>query len=248
MQIQRRELPMNIIGAILNRTGLVKLSPAVFLHIPKTAGTTIVNLAQRHYGCARVSSHGDFVGVQAEELANKDFVSGHFGYEFASKIMPGRFSFTFLRDPIERIVSSYYFCQTRDPNEFPEYKLAQENSLERYLELTLESKQGVWNRQCMLLAQGWVNEKDLSDEELVRQAILHLDTFSYVGFTETFDQDSRIITSKLGMMFTDRGKRSNVTPNRPDVKSLPVATKNLLDRVSELDRQVYDHAWSHRTR
>jgi hypothetical protein len=35
--------------------------PALFLHIQKTAGTTMVTLAQQHYGRENVASHGDFV-------------------------------------------------------------------------------------------------------------------------------------------------------------------------------------------
>ena len=234
---------MSISGIILNRTGLLKLKPAVFLHIPKTAGTSIVHLARWHYGRANWCSHGSFINKSPNEFIKTLFVSGHFGYEFASQFMQNRYSFTFLRDPVERILSSYYFCLTRDPNEFPEYKLAQENSLDRYLELTLESKRlGVWNCQTRLLAHSWKSVPDFTECELVDMATRHLHEFSHVGFTETCDRDMKYIASALGMVGVKRLNRSNATKNRAKFGELPSYTKKLLERVSELDKHVYEYA------
>ena len=35
--------------------------------------------------------------------------------------MDKRYSFIFLRNPIERVLSYYYFCKSRDPKEFEIY-------------------------------------------------------------------------------------------------------------------------------
>ena len=90
--------------------------PALFLHIQKTAGSSIVDLARQAYGSDEVVSHGDFFlqpapssldalvdakGDGSREFADHAFISGHFGFGFAQPMMQGRYSFTFLRDPIE---------------------------------------------------------------------------------------------------------------------------------------------------
>jgi hypothetical protein len=238
---------MSIAGIILNRMGMVKLKPAVFLHIPKTAGTSIVRLARRHYGRANWCSHGATIGRESEEFKKKRFVSGHFGYDFARPLMLNRYSFTFLRDPVDRILSFYYFCKTRDPNEFPAYKLVHENSLDRYLELAIESKQiPVWNFQARLLAYSWEYLPEYTEDELVDMAIRHLGEFSHVGFTETFDHDVEKIVSGLGIVGVKRLNKSNVTRDRAIYGELPSNIKKLLERASELDRRVYDYAWAHR--
>jgi len=226
----------------INRLGIVKPKRAVFLHIPKTAGTSIVDLARLHYGQKNICSHGDFMGIEAASLIATPFVSGHFGYEFARELMPGRYSFTFLRDPIERTISFYYFCQTRNPDEFEEYRIAQENSLSRYLEMAIESKQlDSWNNQTRLLAHSRESASKFSETELLSLAKLHLDDFSYIGFTESFEQDSGVVARAMGMGPKQAG-HSNVTPKRVSVDELTSNTRRLLEKVNELDIELYQYA------
>jgi len=44
-----------------------------------------------------------------ESLSDVPVISGHFGYGYANKLMKDRISFTFLRDPVERVLSLFYF-------------------------------------------------------------------------------------------------------------------------------------------
>jgi hypothetical protein len=83
--------------------------PAIFLHIQKTAGTSIVDLARRHYGNENMTSHGDHLEgfkqfplkdkfFETERILSKyeatPFISGHFGYDFSKPFMNVRYSFT----------------------------------------------------------------------------------------------------------------------------------------------------------
>ena len=82
----------------------VELMPALFLHIQKTAGTSIVSAAREHCGDANMITHGDYMSRTSEELADVPFISGHFGYDFARQLMGERYSFTFLRKPVDRVL------------------------------------------------------------------------------------------------------------------------------------------------
>ncbi|MCH7920168.1 MAG: sulfotransferase family 2 domain-containing protein, partial [Planctomycetes bacterium] len=113
----------SILNHILKREGPQR-PRVLFLHIQKTAGSSIVELARDHYDKS-VISHGDFGGHKPEDFQDVAFVSGHFGYEFARPLMSDRYSFTFLRDPVDRVLSFYYFCRRMDSNEFEIYSLAQ---------------------------------------------------------------------------------------------------------------------------
>lgn len=68
-----------------------KLRPALFLHIQKTAGTSIQGMARKHYGNQNAVSHGDFAQLGVRGCQEKPFVSGHFGFEFAKRLRAGRF-------------------------------------------------------------------------------------------------------------------------------------------------------------
>ena len=126
--------------------------PAIFVHIQKTAGTSMVDLFRRHYQEKQIISHGDYLsGVEhfsfnfwkinrkvISDFHNIRFLSGHFGYDFAKQFMPSRYSFTFLRDPVERVLSFYYFCRTRDPHEYDIYRLCHELTLDEFLKKGME--------------------------------------------------------------------------------------------------------------
>lgn len=113
--------------------------PAPFLHIPKTARTTLMEIAAQHYGDRNCLSHSDYMKYPLKNYRDVPFISGHFDYAIAGHLPNGRSFFTFLRDPIERVLSFYSFCRTRNPDKFDIYRIVQSNSLDRFLEMALES-------------------------------------------------------------------------------------------------------------
>lgn len=227
------------------------LKPALFLHIQKTAGTSIVELAVKHYGEANVCSHGDFLGRRPSDFSSIPFVSGHFGYDFARTLMPSRYCFTFLRDPIDRILSYYSFCRQQDPAEFWIYKLAHERDLESFLNLGFESPMGkacLWNQLTWQLAHGYGKQDnrsivDFESEELISLATEHLNDFDYIGFTESFETDKSNILRALGIS-DDSLVIANQSGRRISSGELRSTTKHLLARLTELDRHVYEIARS----
>jgi hypothetical protein len=225
--------------------------PALFLHIQKTAGTSIVHLARQFYG-EGITSHGECWGRNPEELKHIGFVSGHIGYHFARPLMENRYAFTFLRDPAERILSMYYFCHGRNPDEFEIYQKARELDLVGFLEAGLTDhcvRKNIWNNQVWQLAHGYAHLDDRSiedfgDAELLELAKTHLAQFSYVGFTETFDADAAVILRALGLPKVKRMPRMNASPERPEGKALSSEIKARLDELTVLDRALYDYAWT----
>src|SRR5678815_920877 len=135
--------------------------PAIFMHTQKTAGTTMTEAVRRHYRSDFVS-HGDYLKRDAASLKKTTFISGHFGFEYSRQFMDGRYSFTFLRDPVERILSLYYFSRTRNPAEYPIYRAAHERAK----------------------AIG-----DFTAAQILERAKTHLMEFNYIGLAETFAID-----------------------------------------------------------
>jgi hypothetical protein len=258
-----RKIFFRIVGLL----GILKLEPVVFMHLQKTAGTSIVNIARHFYGNSKIISHSDVFldsnhldsvdnGLnQADSTKHKfagiQFISGHFGYHFAKPFMEDRYSFTFLRNPVERILSFYYFCLTRNPNQFKTYELAQNLSLDEFLLLGFTDpgiKSHIWNYQVCQLADGFGTNSglNLKDEELLGLAIQHLEEFSYIGFTETFEKDQDIILKAIGITIPVGKFVCNANPGRPLFDSLPQSSKKLLLELTELDRILYETAWSRR--
>lgn len=239
---------------------------AIFLHTQKTAGTTIIELARLHYGRDMVS-HGEYIGKSRDELDDISFVSGHFGYEYVRPLINSRYSFTFLRNPVDRVLSLYFFGRHRNPAEYPIYRLCHDLSLEEFFRAGLTSPmvhQYIWNHQTWQLACGWGNPSDVpearfsendllsggisrlnrySEQELLADAISHLDCFSHVGFTETFEQDRDIILAGLGLPVPQGKLVENSTPNRPRRYVLSASERALVTELTHIDQALYQAAW-----
>ena len=228
------------------------LVPALFLHIQKTAGTTIVEIASQYYG-QNMTSHGDHVEKPPGEFVNVPFVSGHFGFDFARQLMHDRYCFTFLRDPVQRVVSMYHFCRRQKPDASPMYRIAQELDLEGFLQAGFDSpivKSRIWNNQVWQLAHGWANRDkrqidDFEPSRLLEMAQEHLTAFSHVGFTEDFETDRDIILDGLGLPKPQKKVIANAR-KRSSEAGFSATEMELLEQLTALDRALYDHAWSMR--
>ena len=224
---------------------------SLFPHIQKTAGTSVVNTVQKYYG-NNVISHLDYHLHKPSEFCHTGFVSGHFGYDYAQQLMKSRYCFTFLRDPVERVLSFYYFCLRSNPEEYAVYKLAQEQNIDDFLDLGLDHPQVkpfIWNHQTWQLACGWGNTAKKSiyscdEKDMINLAISHLSEFDHVGFCETLDEDMAIILNEIGIKCVTQIAKVNVSHNRPRIEDLPSSTTDRLGRITELDQILYNHAWT----
>lgn len=221
--------------------------PALFMHIQKTAGTSIVQMMARHYGRLNVSSHGDFVGSGPDSFAGMPFVSGHFGYSYAERLMRNRYSFTFLRDPVERTLSFYYFCRTRSPEEAKIYRLAGALPLEEFLQALSRDRVLRWfvyNTQVWYLAYGPGDESTrvnyIRPFDLLERALENVEKFSFVGLTESVDDDSKVIFRALNMPPDSVVDRSNVTDRTGGQRDIPASTYEFIEELTQLDHALYD--------
>lgn len=228
------------------------LIPALFLHIQKTAGTAVVQTVCSFYD--NFISHFDHHGYKPEEFQSASFVSGHFGYSYAQPLMKSRYSFTFLRDPAERVLSFYYHCLRSDPDEYAIYRLAQEKTIDEFLDLGLDHKQvktHIWNHQTWQLACGWDNIVgkyivNYDAAKMIDEAKAHLAEFDYIGFTETLDKDMIVIRNSLGITCPDGVPRINAGGSKPRIEDLPSSTRHRLRQITELDQVLFDYARSMR--
>jgi Sulfotransferase family len=235
--------------ATVNGSTPVEFDHIVFLHIQKTAGTSLVEFLRRELG-EQAISHGDFLKYEPEQLAAFRFISGHFGYPYCRAI-PGRnFTFTFLREPVDRVISLYHFLQTRDPAQFEMYALAQRMSFAEFVQSTHPVVTAhIENMQVWQLASHWgipAREQWCGTMgELFDEALAHLEALSFFGFRESFEADVRSLVRRLGLTPPSEPlPNSNRTPSRPQATDLSPEVLQTIRNRTDLDRQLYERAWA----
>lgn len=222
-----------------------------------------MRLAKRDCGVGAVTSHGDFASLPDEGV---HFISGHFGYSYAKSRLENRYSFTFLRNPIDRVISLYNFCSQRNPEQFPIYAEANKRNFEDFVSFCSTrptSSAGndakivyetVWNNMTWQLAYGWnasLNEPnrttvlEFSEDDLLNTAKSNLDHFDFVGLDTTYSKDAAHVVSHLGIKATEIPV-INSSVKRIHRERLSNETIDLVRKSNLLDLELYDYACSNR--
>jgi hypothetical protein len=225
----------------------------VFLHIPKTAGTSVVHFFQQRLPAHSMCSHGDFLRFPPDPsgfrrtLEGFDFVSGHFGYRDIAPLLNEAFSFTFLRDPVDRVLSFYRFCRHPDmQRRFPVARAARDLGLEGFLlSQRPEVCEMLDNQQTWQLARGyWQADRQalagLDGEQLLALALAHLAQFDQVGLTETFAQDFSRVLGALGIDQELPVQRQLTTSDPLRTADLPAELLQALRQRLQLDYRLIE--------
>jgi hypothetical protein len=128
-----------------------------FIHIPKTAGTSLLKWFLDTAG-------EDAVGWYSPDNSPQKFFSdpavrtkyriygGHIGFtDIVSFLKPNDLIFSVVRDPVERGLSYFNHVANRDPNH-PTYKLIHGKRLEDALAASVDFKGDMKNNQCWYLS------------------------------------------------------------------------------------------------
>lgn len=232
----------------------------VFIHIPKTGGTSLTTLIHRRYNQILTLSTPkqlqDFRTDKDRIIAETEAVVGHHFFGLHREVSKPCEYVTFLREPLDRIVSDYYYILETQPGNRdelrarikdedldlarfvndPRYRMS-ENGMVRFL-----ADHPFWGKAED--PDNWwktIPHGQLPNEWL-SQAKANLERCVYVGFTEHMDAESLSpLQDRFGLSVADI-PRANITFRRPSVAELdPLTIKTLEDR-HRLDLELYDWA------
>ena len=221
----------------------------IFLHLPKTAGTTLHRILDREYPAEEIftiqeDAHADiarFKALPAGHKANLKLLRGHMGFGLHQQFAQRCRYFTMLRDPVERVISYYYFI-LRQPTHYL-YQAIQENQwdlkqlLESGLPLMMDNGQtrllsGVWGERPF----GQVGEIEYTS------ARRNLDNhFAVIGLQEAFDTSLLLYQKEFGWQRIEY-RRQNTTQNRPRQAAMTPETIDLIKRYNRQDFALYNYA------
>jgi len=225
----------------------MQMQTEIFLHIPKTAGSTMNNILmrmyrpeQRHFfslGDSMATAMGRFKNLPASQKAAIKLLYGHFEFGIHQYLPQPAHYFTLLRDPLERYISDYYFILKNPAH--PLYTAATERNL-NVVDL-IESGLALDNVQTRTLAGRISHRQELCPPAALEQAKENLrNHFVVVGLTEEFDKTLLLLQYHLGWSAVHY-KRENVNRQRPRRRPFSPAILKKLTRYTELDQEIYQY-------
>jgi hypothetical protein len=225
----------------------------IFLHIPKTGGTTLNYILEQHYSReesfatfpSRLHPNGSIEGFKSLPDAEKTRIKvlyGHMGFGLHDYFARPAVYVTVLRDPIERVLSQFYHDQREPLSPFYSYIQSGEMDLEgyaRHYALVAEMD----NLQTRMLAGNW-NLRGYGEctVDMLATAKRHLRMqFAVVGITERFDEFYLMLCRRLGWPAA-LYKKHQVTRKRPRQDELDRKTLELIRDYNRFDIQLYQYA------
>lgn len=227
--------------------------PIFFLHIPKTAGTAVRHFLEaplRRHEIVRVhGSAEEYERRRKEPFGPKvKFLSGHVPYWFG-EALPARQTMLFLRDPVERVLSTFYFWKSL-PKPSPEDHSPEADLLRRTEHLTLEefihdpaSPGGgsISNFSCRLVghAQPWQVDSPF-DEKIQALACARLESIELLGIAEQMSESLELIARRLGIPFAGSLPRQNVTQGRRGAADIAPSLVRAIRDANEGDIALWE--------
>ncbi len=228
-------------------TASANSSLIAFVHIPKTAGSTLVTMLEDLYSPAqtyKIHYNGSRKQVRRLNAALKRqrdtlrIVRGHMDFAWSALMPPDTRFFTFLRDPVERVISHYY--QYRRKQDSPIHALAMRSTLLQWVrDCGIDEMDNGQTRHlagAMSLPVGKVSVKTLEQakENLVNR-------FVVIGLTERFDESQILLHRAFGWPYRRYPKR-RVGTNRVQRSEVSAEVLKAIEDCNRLDLGLYRFA------
>jgi hypothetical protein len=215
----------------------------VFLHIQKTAGTTLRIILQRLYGEQGVfrtyrfgggpaEIAGGFLKEPAEIRDQKQIMIGHMMYGVHEHFDYNVEYFTVLRNPVDRVVSLYYYI-LQTPG-YPIHDAIKRNKMSLLdfaaSSLIYESDNGLI-RYCV--PDGFHLPHGGCTRDTLETAKANLRTMRAIGLTEDFDRSLVVMKNVFGWGHVPLYTKQNPTRGRRTMNEID---QDVLDAIGEINR------------
>jgi hypothetical protein len=230
--------------------------PVLFTHIPKTAGGSFVEAAVKPNHADdeiyRVTGglSGAFRTCRTDAFQEAQFIYGHVPYGLHWLRGDSAQYVTFLRHPVDRAISWYYWIKDLDRIDLyrrhPLRNYADSVSIKEFYEDRDHS-----NMQTRFLAGPFwktlyakANSVRL-DRWMLDVAKRHLRQYACIGLVEQFETSIRLMQRRFGWTDLGSASRQHTTSGRPGLEELRAFDKRIVDELAEyhqLDFKLYEYA------
>lgn len=211
------------------------------LHVPKTAGTSLLAIARRN--CRRAITYVFYppeqISTPPPEPLRRGVLIGHFFFGYERRFFDQCDRVVFLREPVDRLASQVqyersYFLRRQDSS-YAAWFRDHPNPID-FIE---HSRFWYFDNAMVRMVSGIGDSVPFGQlrSEHLEQAVENLAGFDFVGFQSSFEADMGRLMARYG--WRGRVRRINASAERP---SLGAAERERLARYGRLDAAFYESA------
>ena len=219
----------------------------LFDHLPKTGGTAFRTVLEEMFGRQSVSPHieGRSEIWALQRYSKYRVISGHFVAQQPGDLgAAGRAHLTILRHPVERAISEYFY-RRHHSFEGVDDKLARwakQYDICTFFRMREETHEtGVTNYYTKHFASRLT--RDMGDSAtMLALARKSLAKYEFVGISEQMANSADLFCWLFSLPAVEDVPLVNVTSSRVEIESLDTDTRSTLNRMNDLDLQLYQSA------
>jgi hypothetical protein len=230
--------------------------PIVFVHVPKSGGSSIIEMFRRLDGISVSHTLYEPLG----KLDEFDFFAGHWCADQFTSVSGSPFIFTFIRNPTERILSSYRFWKSHKDDYVKLHeddlwlcRLAREYTFDEFIRLE-DVREKLDNdlvrRFCGTNEMSGITSVSLREFEIADD---NLNKVDFVGVFENFEYSCMTLFSMLGFnpptLLMENNIELRVLNGSPELEFVPklliqdlsLETIEVLDLFTKFDNMLYSN-------
>ena len=220
----------------------------IFQHIPKTAGVSVRSTISCNFDVSEILHVPDRSWKDREfairAAQQYRFIHGHLHFEFVRDLTKSAHIVTFLREPIERVLSLYFFLRNQpESNSEPSVRFTIEQAKSLSLDAFVAHTDPiiapmVSNFQIQMLLSD--SQTDQSSSTWLNAAILNLENYQFVGIADPdLMPNSMIMMSRIfGWIESGDSPRTNHTA-RAGTEVEFARARDIIAERNTLDAELY---------
>jgi len=219
----------------------------LFDHLPKCAGSSLNVYLEAHYprrktfstnGLNPTASVDDFKNLSQRRRLGYDLVKGHLAHKLLDYVHPECLKITVLREPVERIISHYYYARRTPVNYLYSKIHSSKMSLEDYATSGLSSELRNW--YTTHFSGLTADDAERTPEEAITKAFdVVLKRYDIIGFLDDFSSFAEALRTQADLRYEYQNKKVNVTQNRPSTNDVAQSVIIKIQQVNHLDIALY---------
>lgn len=219
----------------------------LFDHLPKCGGSSLHAYLEKEYPQRKIFS---IDGGNPQESAAKfkslpqakryayDLVKGHIANQLIEFAHPACLKVTILREPVDRIVSHYYYAKST-PEHYLYPKIRKSGmSLESYASSGISTELRNWYTTHFSGLS--IEAAEANPEDAIENAMkVLLNDYDIVGLLENYSSFAERLRQQAGLRYQYQNEKVNPTQGRVSINDVPKSTIRVIEQINHLDVVLY---------